>query len=43
MTQETSPRPVAGPQDSPTFWTRNRVELRAAGFDPDAAADLLII
>jgi dihydroxy-acid dehydratase len=38
MTQETPPRPVPGPQDSPTFWTRNRVELRAAGFDPQAVA-----
>ncbi|MFZ9405771.1 MAG: dihydroxy-acid dehydratase [Burkholderiaceae bacterium] len=43
MTQETSPRPVAGPQDSPTYWTRNRVELRAAGFDPDAKARLKAI
>lgn len=42
MTQET-PRPVAGPQDSPTYWTRNRVELRAAGFDPDAKARLKAI
>ena len=42
MTQET-PRPVAGPQDSPTYWTRNRVELRAAGFDPDAKARLQAI
>lgn len=24
-------------QDSPIFWTRSRVELRAAGFDPDKA------
>jgi dihydroxy-acid dehydratase len=38
MTQENVSQPVAGPQDSPAFWTRNRVELRAAGFDPDAAA-----
>ena len=42
MTQET-PRLVAGPQDSPTYWTRNRVELRAAGFDPDAKARLQAI
>lgn len=26
--------------DSSTFWKRSRVELRAAGFDPDAAAGL---
>lgn len=38
MTQQTPSQPVAGPQDSPTFWTRNRVELRAAGFDPDTVA-----
>ena len=25
-------------QDSSTFWKRSRVELRAAGFDPDHAA-----
>ncbi|HTR87598.1 MAG TPA: dihydroxy-acid dehydratase [Reyranella sp.] len=25
-------------QDSPTYWTKSRVELRAAGFDPDQAA-----
>ena len=25
-------------QDSPIFWKRSRVELRAAGFDPDRAA-----
>jgi dihydroxy-acid dehydratase len=25
-------------QDSSTFWTKSRVELRAAGFDPDRAA-----
>ena len=26
-------------QDSPIFWKKSRVELRAAGFDPDKAAD----
>ena len=25
-------------QDSSTFWKKSRVELRAAGFEPDAAA-----
>ena len=25
-------------QDSSTYWKRGRVELRAAGFDPDRAA-----
>ncbi|MCU0255614.1 MAG: dihydroxy-acid dehydratase [Vicinamibacterales bacterium] len=25
-------------QDSPVYWKKNRVELRAAGFDPDRAA-----
>ena len=25
-------------QDSPTYWKNNRVEMRAAGFDPDRAA-----
>jgi len=25
-------------QDSPVFWKNNRVEMRAAGFDPDTAA-----
>jgi len=26
-------------QDSPIYWKKSRVELRAAGFDPDKAAD----
>ena len=26
-------------QDSSTYWKRSRVELRAAGFDPDRAAN----
>lgn len=26
-------------QDSPKFWKNNRVEMRAAGFDPDRAAE----
>ena len=26
-------------QDSPIYWKKSRVELRAAGFDPDAAAN----
>ncbi|MCP5266882.1 MAG: dihydroxy-acid dehydratase [Burkholderiaceae bacterium] len=28
------------PQDSPDYWKKNRVEVRAAGFDPDRAAHL---
>ena len=26
-------------QDSSTYWKKSRVELRAAGFDPDRTAD----
>ena len=28
------------PQDSPAYWKNNRVEVRAAGFDPDRAPEL---
>ncbi|MBV8190144.1 MAG: hypothetical protein JOY64_29775, partial [Alphaproteobacteria bacterium] len=26
-------------EDSSTYWKRNRVEMRAAGFDPDRASN----
>src|SRR5215203_5274384 len=39
--QAATTRTPEGPlvQDSSTYWKRSRVELRAAGFDPDRAAN----